>query len=172
MKKATYAALLALPALSLLSSCDPLLNMASYAGGYSTGYNQYPQAVQYPQTMQYAQPGMMPPAYRIGGIWAGTCYNETMHMSGTLRMTLAPNGNQVNGSLMVGGGNLYGSGSLTGTASGDTITFYGPPGNPRTHTRIVWTGRVSQGTMVGKYRVEPRPGFQPQVGSFRLTQLR
>ena len=170
MKKSHQKLLMSAAAATLLVGCTPdfsLIDMLTYPTNNTYQNSTY-------QNTAYQNTAYQQNVYnqRVTGIWAGTCFNESVRMGGTVRMTMTSSGNLVKGSMSVGGGRLQGGGAINGTISGDAITFTTPGVNPGVERYIVWTGRVDSGTMVGTFRTEPYPGQRMQTGRFRLTILK
>ena len=88
--------------------------------------------------------GPVPPSVDVTGVWNSA--SATEHLNGTIVMTLSQNGSAVSGTFYDSHGE---SGTVSGSVSGDTITFRA------SYTNSGWwvdfTGTASGGTMSGSY---------------------
>lgn len=111
----------------------------------------------------------------ISGTWQGECVNITAgNITAPMKLMLNIRDNEVTGSLILGGGDLVGSGSIVGIINGDSITFQSE-GDQTSFTHITWMGTISGNVIEGTYRVEPTiqahlMGIPPQDGRFRVSK--
>lgn len=111
---------------------------------------------------------------KVDGHWRGSCQNATYGANASLEVSFIKTGSSISGMLMLGGDDLVGSGSLSGSVSGNSISFT-TPGDNQAFNSILWSGRVSGDSISGTYRVEPTAaaaamGIPVQVGTFWLNR--
>lgn len=111
---------------------------------------------------------------KVDGRWRGSCQNTTYGANASLEVSLIKTGSSIRGTLMLGGDELVGSGPLSGSVSGNSISFT-TPGDNQAFTSILWSGHVSGDSISGTYRVEPTAaaaamGIPVQVGTFLLNK--
>lgn len=116
----------------------------------------------------------MPVNFDFTGIWEGSCTNITMgNVTAPLKVLISVVGDKIEGSLMVGGSNLGGSGRIAGVRAGDSLSFHSE--GCENYRPMVWMGTMRGNVISGEYRVEPTSrGFAAgcvlQDGRFKLTK--
>lgn len=112
--------------------------------------------------------------FDFSGIWEGSCTNITAgNVTAPLKVFISVVGDRIEGSLIVGGSDLCGSGRITGLRTGDSLSFHSE--GSENHKPIAWMGTVRGNVICGDYRVEPTSrgfaaGLVLQDGRFNLTK--
>ncbi len=109
------------------------------------------------------------------GTYSGECHNTTVGAKALLDISIqVSKDNIVSGYLSITGKDLYGSGELKGTLSGNRIAF-NSAGDNELMTGVQWTGTISGSSISGTYTVIPTVkaqmlGIPPQNGTFYVTK--